>query len=226
MLEHLRGKASDRKLRLFACACVRRVWHLLDDRRSQAAVEACEDHPGGDVDLLSIGEAALQAAHELNAVVRRDMSAMALRARALAATAAANVLGRGVLFRLTSAHSVASGASWAVAVAAKYAARAGGASGLSGARPERKAQSDLLRDVFRTPFRSAIAIDTTRLVRDDFIARIAASVYTARDFDRLSLLADALEDAGCTEAELLGHLRGPGPHVRGCWALDLVLGAS
>jgi hypothetical protein len=43
---------------------------------------------------------------------------------------------------------------------------------------------------------------------------------------RLALLADALEDAGCTDGELLGHLRGPGPHVRGCWALDLVLGKS
>jgi hypothetical protein len=43
---------------------------------------------------------------------------------------------------------------------------------------------------------------------------------------QLSLFADALEDAGCTDAELLGHLRSPGPHVRGCWAVDLVLGKS
>jgi hypothetical protein len=44
--------------------------------------------------------------------------------------------------------------------------------------------------------------------------------------DRLAVLADALEDAGCTDAAILGHLRGPGPHVRGCWALDLILGKS
>jgi hypothetical protein len=43
---------------------------------------------------------------------------------------------------------------------------------------------------------------------------------------RLHLFADALEDSGCTDAELLGHLRGPGPHVRGCWAEDLVPGKS
>jgi hypothetical protein len=43
---------------------------------------------------------------------------------------------------------------------------------------------------------------------------------------RLSILADALEDAGCTENELLGHLRGPGPHMRGCFVLDLLLGKS
>jgi len=40
----------------------------------------------------------------------------------------------------------------------------------------------------------------------------------------LPVLADALEEAGCTDADLLGHLRGPGPHVRGCWVLDLLLG--
>jgi hypothetical protein len=61
--------------------------------------------------------------------------------------------------------------------------------------------------------------------------RIAEEAYEDRrlpegtlDPARLSLLADALEDAGCTHAELLGHLRSPGPHVRGCWAVDLVLG--
>jgi hypothetical protein len=43
-------------------------------------------------------------------------------------------------------------------------------------------------------------------------------------FDRLPLLADALEDAGCSDAEILSHLHSPGPHVCGCWALDLVLG--
>jgi hypothetical protein len=52
------------------------------------------------------------------------------------------------------------------------------------------------------------------------------AIYADRAFDRLPLLADALEDAGCTDDELLGHLRAPGPHVRGCWAVDLVLGKS
>jgi hypothetical protein len=49
-------------------------------------------------------------------------------------------------------------------------------------------------------------------------------IYEERCFERLPILADALEDAGCNQADLLGHLRGPGPHVRGCWALDLILG--
>ena len=61
---------------------------------------------------------------------------------------------------------------------------------------------------------------------DGMVVKLTVSVYHDRAFDRTSLLADALEDAGCTDADLLGHLRGPGPHVRGCWAVDLVLEES
>jgi hypothetical protein len=53
---------------------------------------------------------------------------------------------------------------------------------------------------------------------------LAQAIYEDRAFDRLPVLADALEDAGCTNSDLLGHLRGPGPHARGCWVLDLLLG--
>ena len=58
------------------------------------------------------------------------------------------------------------------------------------------------------------------------VAGLARSVYDERRFADLPILADALEEAGCDNAELLTHLRGPGPHVRGCWALDLLLGKA
>ena len=58
------------------------------------------------------------------------------------------------------------------------------------------------------------------------VLAIAAACYAARAFDRLPVLADALEDAGCDAPELLAHLRGPGPHARGCWVLDVVLGKA
>jgi hypothetical protein len=58
------------------------------------------------------------------------------------------------------------------------------------------------------------------------VVTLAKAIYDEDAFDRLPILADALEDAGCDEAELLRHLRGPGPHVRGCFALDLVPGKS
>jgi hypothetical protein len=52
---------------------------------------------------------------------------------------------------------------------------------------------------------------------------LATTLYDRRDFDRLSVLATYLEDAGCDNHETLAHLRSPGDHVRGCWAVDLVL---
>jgi len=82
-------------------------------------------------------------------------------------------------------------------------------------------QADLLREVVGNPFRQ---ID----VRPDWVTPVVASLawasYTERAFDRLPILADALEDAGCADDAILLHLRGPGPHVRGCWALDRLLG--
>ncbi|MFO0799164.1 MAG: hypothetical protein U0804_16980 [Gemmataceae bacterium] len=54
--------------------------------------------------------------------------------------------------------------------------------------------------------------------------QLATGMYESRDFGPMPVLADALEDAGCADADVLGHCRGPGPHVRGCWVVDLSLG--
>jgi hypothetical protein len=85
----------------------------------------------------------------------------------------------------------------------------------------------LLREVAGNPFRP-VAFDSTWL--SPTVTTLAQAAYDERDLpsgeldrDRLVILADALEDAGCTDRDILDHLRGPGPHVRGCWALDLIL---
>jgi hypothetical protein len=88
---------------------------------------------------------------------------------------------------------------------------------------ERTNQAHLVRDIFGDPFRT-LALDPAWLAWHHGAAtRFAADIYDSHAFDRLPLLADALEDAGCTDPDLLGHLRCPGPHVRGCWAVDLIL---
>jgi hypothetical protein len=56
------------------------------------------------------------------------------------------------------------------------------------------------------------------------VTQLARGIYDERDFDRLPILADALQDAGCDNADVLNHCRQPGPHARGCWVVDLVLG--
>jgi hypothetical protein len=79
----------------------------------------------------------------------------------------------------------------------------------------------LLRDTAGNPFRP-VSADPTGLTAA--AVGLAQTIYADRAFDRLPILADALEEAGCDNADVLAHCRGGGPHVRGCWVVDLVLG--
>jgi hypothetical protein len=86
--------------------------------------------------------------------------------------------------------------------------------------------ASLLREIVGNPFRPS-ALDPRWLDFATGVARrLARDAYLQRDWAALPVLSDALEEAGCTDAALLSHLRSPGPHVRGCWALDLVLAKS
>jgi hypothetical protein len=102
----------------------------------------------------------------------------------------------------------------------------------AGQHAERYQQCRLLRDIFSNVFRPPPAVEPAWLSwGGGTVSRLAQAAYDKRqrpsghlDPARLLVLADALEEAGCADAELPGHLRGPGPHVRGCWVLDLLLG--
>jgi hypothetical protein len=92
---------------------------------------------------------------------------------------------------------------------------------------ERKAQSHCLRDIFGNPFRPPPPLPPAVLTwNDSTVTRMAQGIYEDRAFERLPILADALLDAGCDDEELSRHCRSEGPHVRGCWAVDLILGKS
>jgi hypothetical protein len=97
---------------------------------------------------------------------------------------------------------------------------------LSRAGLDQKHQAELLRDVVRGPFRPLLFRQVWRGHNGGAGARLANNIYDDRAFDLLPILADALEDAGCADADILAHCRGPGPHVRGCWVVDLLLGKS
>jgi tetratricopeptide (TPR) repeat protein len=85
---------------------------------------------------------------------------------------------------------------------------------------EQAAQARLLRDIFN-PYRAA-TVDPAWLTNQ--VVSLAQAIYGDRAFDLLPILADGLEEAGCSDLELLRHCRSSGPHVRGCWVLDLILG--
>jgi hypothetical protein len=85
-------------------------------------------------------------------------------------------------------------------------------------------QADLIREVFGNPFKGAYLQPSWLGWNGGTVVQIAQAIYYERAFEQLPILADALEDAGCGDADLLAHCRGAGPHVRGCWAVDLLLG--
>jgi hypothetical protein len=93
------------------------------------------------------------------------------------------------------------------------------------------AQANLIRELFSNPSRAVPAIDPpVRTWNAGTVVRLAEAAYEDRvlpagtfRLDRVAVLADALEEAGCTNADILAHCRGPGPHVRGCWVVDLLL---
>jgi hypothetical protein len=208
MLEFLYGRASDRRLHLFACACCRRIWPLLNHDRSRAAVDVAEAFADG---RASEGE--LEAAC----------------AAAKAATTEAGRIGEA------AARAAAAGAETAASLAAVAKARDTAAWAAEGELAARKAawatesqqQARLLRCIVGSPFCPPPVLAPALLAwRDGAARRLAESIDAACRFEDLPVLADLLEEAGCADAALLGHLRGPGPHVLGCHALDAVLGKS
>ena len=97
--------------------------------------------------------------------------------------------------------------------------------GAAARRPtEKKAQADLVRDIFGNPFRP---VSFAPEWRTDTAVTLARTMYESRDFSAMPILADALQDAGCDSDEVLQHCRDPQTkHVRGCWVVDLALGFS
>jgi hypothetical protein len=211
--EFLRARASERKLRLHAAACCRRIWHLLADTRSRSAVEVAErlaDGQASGAEAKAAGGAAEKAYRRHPGDFANDdfaaLAALAVcrpeawRAADFAATSAAYAL---------AAHSGGDGIEGALAAAASVV------------RLRRL-------DIFGNPFRPA-ALSPSWLTPD--VLGLARDAYEERTLpagtlepERLALLADALEDAGCDNKDVLDHLRSPGPHARGCWAVDLLSG--
>ena len=90
-------------------------------------------------------------------------------------------------------------------------------------QPGRQRLCAIVRDVFGNPFRPVVFSPEWRT---DTVLALTRQMYAAREFGAMPILADALQDAGCDNTDILEHCRGDGPHVRGCWVVDLVLGKS
>jgi hypothetical protein len=218
MLAFLNEGPGGRKLRLFACACCRGVWHLLTDERSRDAVETAEQY----ADSLA-GEAGLLAAHEAAACAYQTARTPASRASGCSAAACS----AAELFPADSPGSVVVEAADAAAQALAFAADGviWSTAWYDALNTAKATQSAVLRDLISNPFRPKPALDPAWLAWGRAtIPSLATAIYEERRWEDLPVLADALEEAGCTNAEVLSHCRGPGPHARGCWLVDALLG--
>ena len=195
--DSLPGEPSGRKLRLFACACARRVWPLFQADVFRRAVELAERLADGDVTDRD------------RAVLERKCEGLNPRATWNAAAATATYCLR----------SSAPRAAWCASHAAARAESGADEGAVRSAALRR--QTDLARDIFGNPFRP-VSLDPLWHTFD--VQALGRGIYDARDFSAMPILADALQDAGCNNDDILNHCRGPGPHVRGCWVCDLVLG--
>lgn len=207
MLEFVCRKASNRKIRLIAVACCRRIWDKLKSRRGcQESIETAERFADGLATIEDLTDAHDQCGE--NALYSAELYAVA-------ATCLPNLRA--------SVKDVSVCVAQALAKEAETLQPPDGVTehGDHRQRAERASQANLLRDIFGPLLFRPVTIDQAWLTPT--VKEVAGTIYQERAFDLLPILADALEDAGCTSADILGHCRQPGEHVRGCWVLDLIL---
>ncbi|HYT91972.1 MAG TPA: hypothetical protein VEL76_24875 [Gemmataceae bacterium] len=247
MLAFRQGKALWRKRLLYHCACCRLIWPLLTNEGSRQAVAVCERYADG---LAAEGE--VEASKGAAAAVqRRAQEALTARGQALRdllrRTGSVDWSEPAYRqYRLALVEELAAGAAcslfvekpphvqqsrrdyWTVERGVARAAHAwritswqSPAARLEATWWMRTARAEILRDMFGNPFRPGTH---TAAWRTSTVVALAQAACDARDWAALPVLADALEDAGCTDTAILDHLRSPRPHARGCWVVDLVLG--
>ena len=207
MLDHLGPAAPHRKVRLLCVSCCRRLDDLLnhpDARRALDVAERWADGACGAGERKVARRAAQAAAEQASRASLADNRTFSDSA----AFAVKQSLHKGRPPAFHICYAAAEARSKYTGAAARHA--------------EQLAQCGLIRDIFGNPFRP-IAFNPAWRTSD--VVLLASGTYAERAFDRMPILADALQDAGCDSDDLLTHLRDANAtHVRGCWALDLVLG--
>lgn len=214
LLEYARDGASERKLRLFAVACCRRIADRLGTGLGPSLLDLAEWYADGlvtDAERRAIRTRARQMFRDQGAAEAASSTNWVKEATyAMFATSARNAWG--------AVRTAQDG------VVECLVCRAGGPQGCNVAKvrtAELARQSGLARDIFIDPVRP---VNFNRHWRSADVLGLAEGIYQDRAFDRLPILADALMDAGCDHEEVLGHCRSGGRHARGCWVVDLMLG--
>jgi hypothetical protein len=229
MLGFLRdsGRLSERKARLFAFACCNRVFDSLRGKFNQRVLNALATLELYADWLVNQGDAEDARADVETALRKVEAESRNVKYRATPMPGRRFLLNdkdRDFLARTYALEAVRAGFDrrWPEEAASRAREAIKYARGSQAEPGEGAAQAALLRDLFSpTPLRAL----STAASDGGTSVQLAAAIYEEGDFsgERLGVLADALEESGCCDAPLLGHLRSPGPHFRGCFALDSLL---
>jgi hypothetical protein len=231
MLEFQRCKASERKLRLFAVECCRRASHLIfPDREVIEVLEVIERYVDGSAsedevtaigfNVMSLEEggwsqtfvAAVPRGWKfVGCILNGTITTIARMADDIADVIRESANDRHAVLHAPLGEEI-------------QTARAAWTSAMSAWSHERAAQSSLLRDIFGNPFRPVSLDPAWRTWHYGLLVSMARQMYDSRDFSDMAVLADAIEEAGCTNQDILAHCRSGGEHVRGCWVIDALLG--
>lgn len=229
MLQQMRAKTcpwkwSTRKARLFGVACCRRVWELLDDvdRTVIEVAEAVADKKKRLTDLKAAHERASTidlGPDHYSAASGRGWCCVSTKAWDYSYALWINPERRAVC---RVAWFASAPSPWGNPYDTANDARVlvSFRTGIPAALQEAQVQCSLLRDIIGPSVLPVIP----EAWRGSAVRKLAEAVYEARAFERLPILADALEEAGCDDAVILSHCRQPGAHARGCWVVDRVLG--
>jgi hypothetical protein len=233
MLSFLRNRVSDRKLRLFAVACCRRIWPLLIDDRSRQAIVLAErfaERCASRAERVAARTAALAAVQTSwrNAPPNDPDAWRAWRSKASCQATAASAAQWSAARSAYEAACNCARKAWyvraAVAVAEKVMPVASSELWARTEREEKARQVAIICDVVGDPFRSVGIGPEPPNWRTEDVKELARRIDAEQSYDRLPSLAETLRGAGCGEEDLIEHCRQGTDHVRGCWAIDLLLG--
>lgn len=199
LLAWLHGRVSDRKLRLFSCACCRLVWDQLEEK-SKKAVLVAEKYVDRQATLPELQTARAEA----QSIFDEEPTAPSL-----AAATVAGPLDPEKLILIASCTAIIDNKSPAK-VAQVWLER-------------RKLQCDFIREVIGNPFNQQEPGEEILTWADGFVVRVANTIYWENRFDEMEMLAEALAQAGCQNETLMEHAKAKGSHIRGCWLLDMLL---
>jgi hypothetical protein len=198
MSGYLGGIRTTRKWYCLALACMRLIWDRLP-QHCRTALETTERYVERQASNSDRARARALLTQGLSPVETATYWASC-------APTDINPAGRGILYQVREI------------LAAGQPAEA--------ARTADRELGRLLREIFPNPFREVRIEPAWLRWSDGAVRHIAETINDEGDFARVPILADALEEAGCTDEHLLGHLRAGGPHVRGCWVVDLLIGTK